>query len=91
MAIYLLKFGVPLGSEKHKAQFYLGYCKSGTVPQRVERHRAGQGAAITRAAFARGIDIQLVGSIPGNRKLERKLKNRKSHARLVGLFEGKGL
>lgn len=83
--IYILKFSIPLGNERHQAQFYLGYAED--VDSRVEEHRKGQGATITRRAVERGAELEVVMVIEGDRKLERKLKNRKSHKRVIASLQ----
>jgi hypothetical protein len=43
--------------------------------ERIDAHRAGRGAAITRAAVAAGIELELVRTWPGeNRVTERRFK-----------------
>ena len=80
--IYILKFSGKLGNEKHQAEFYIGYCEEGRVNERLAEHRNGQGAAITRAAVERGFELTIVLTLPGDRKTERRLKNR-NNARLI--------
>ena len=70
--VYLLHFTPKL----HHAQHYIGFAKT-SFKQRVLQHQQGQGAALTKAAVAAGIDIKLVRVWEGNRSLERQLKNRK--------------
>lgn len=81
--IYILEFSAPLGNERHRARFYLGYCEADRLAERLAEHRAGVGAAITRAAVARGFSLDLVATLPGDRAVERRLKRRKSHRRIV--------
>jgi predicted GIY-YIG superfamily endonuclease len=81
--IYILQFDRPLGNTQHRARYYLGYCEPGRLDQRLAEHRAGIGAAITRAAVERGYSLEVVASFPGDRTLERRLKRRKSHRRIV--------
>jgi len=38
--IYILHFDTPY----HHARHYVGYCGDGTLEQRLERHRTGQGS-----------------------------------------------
>ncbi len=88
--LYLLKFSQPLGSDKHKAQYYLGWVECHKqLEHRLRQHRAGQGAAITRAAVERGYELHLVGTMPGDRKEERRLKSMKNHKRIAVKFEEK--
>lgn len=81
MYIYILQFDQPLGNAKHTAQYYIGSALD--VTARFKEHQTGQGAAITRACVERGISFKVVAVIPGDRRLERKLKNRKNTRRLV--------
>jgi predicted GIY-YIG superfamily endonuclease len=79
MTVYMLGFvGGALGSERHSACTYLGYCDDGRLDERIAEHRAGRGAAITRAAVQKGFTLELVASMSGDRKLERWLKNKKN-------------
>jgi hypothetical protein len=57
--LYLLHFSRPLGDPKRPrmaARHYLGWTNGVAVDQRLADHRAGRGAAITRAAVGRGIE-----------------------------------
>lgn len=88
--IYLLEFSHPLGNENHRAKYYLGYCQDDGLDSRLEEHRNGYGAAITRAAVERGFTLELVGTLPGDRNEERRLKRYKKHsqiARMIGQQE----
>jgi predicted GIY-YIG superfamily endonuclease len=75
--IYLLHFDTPF----HHAKHYLGFAEN-SVEKRVERHQQGQGAALTKAAVAAGVKLELVRTWKGDRRLERQLKNRKNTPRL---------
>lgn len=89
--IYMLQFDTPLGNDNHRANFYLGYCKAGRLEQRLAEHKSGYGAAITRAATERGIDFKIVLVIKNaTRQLERKLKNRKNHKKVLASYLAKG-
>ena len=79
--VYFLKFSAPLGSERHRAQYYIGFAES--VEQRFAEHCAGRGAAITRAAIERGYKLMLLGWVEGDRRLERKFKNRKNTKKVL--------
>lgn len=81
--IYILEFSEPLGNMRHQARYYLGYCEPGRLSDRLAEHRAGAGAAITRAAVKRGIAFDVVATLPGNRTTERQLKRRKNHRVIV--------
>lgn len=90
MAVYMLKFSEPIGSPTKShgtAQFYLGYCADGRVEERLAEHRAGRGAFITAAAVEKGLELHLILVIPGaTRTDERKLKNWKSHKRVLNRY-----
>lgn len=77
--IYVLQFSEPLCH----AKFYLGYCEDDRLEQRIQEHKSGRGAAITRAAVERGISLSLVLTMEGNRDYERRLKRQKNTPRLV--------
>lgn len=90
MTVYMLKFSSPIGNPDKRygtAQFYLGYCADNRLDERLAEHRAGRGAFITAAAIERGLTLHLVMVIPkGTRKLERQLKNWKSHRKVLNRF-----
>lgn len=82
-AVYLIHFDQPLGNEQHQARHYIGYCAHYMgLQRRLKQHRAGKGAAITRACVERGISFDIVDWWRAPRSLERKLKNQKNAARL---------
>jgi predicted GIY-YIG superfamily endonuclease len=77
--VYLLHFDRPI-SDRHTCQHYLGWARD--LPARLAVHRAGLGARLTQIAVERGIPFNVVASWPGDRTLERRLKNRKHSPRL---------
>ena len=80
--VYVLRLDQPLGSDKHKAQFYVGHTYN--LERRLDHHRKGTGAAFTRAAAERGIDFHVVLVIPGaDRREERRIKNLNNTQRFV--------
>ncbi|MCS6846537.1 MAG: endonuclease [Anaerolineae bacterium] len=81
--VYLLTFPA-IGSDKHRASHYIGYCDDDPT-ERLERHRAGQGARITAAAVERhGPDaLVLVWALPGTRDDERRMKRQRNHRRFL--------
>jgi putative endonuclease len=81
--LYLIRITPPLGNEKKRAQFYLGYCKRGRLEERFKEHLSGQGAAMTRYAVQNGHQLEIVWTAQGSRKKERKLKKRRNHKRLL--------
>lgn len=87
--IYILEFSQPLGSARHQAKYYIGSCRDDLLEDRLNLHRTGQGACITRAAVERGFRLELVATLPGGRKEERKLKQQKNTPRIVRKLKGK--
>jgi predicted GIY-YIG superfamily endonuclease len=84
--IYVLRFSKPLGNPNNRrgsAQYYVGYCEDGGLDRRLAEHWAGQGAKITAAAVARGLSLEVVLTLPGDRRTERAIKNQKNTARFV--------
>ena len=66
--IYLLHFTAPLGDPSRprmSARHYLRWAPEADWQDRIDAHRAGRGAAITRAAVAAGIELELVRTWPG--------------------------
>lgn len=84
--IYILEFSRPVGTAKHSALYYMGYCDDDRLDLRLAEHRKGTGAALTRFAVANGIDFKVVATLPGNRKTERKLKGRKNTRLILERF-----
>jgi len=85
--VYILEFNTPLGTLRHQARYYIGYCDEGRLEDRLAEHRAGCGAAITRAANQRGIAYQVIHTLPGGRDLERRLKRHKKTREVVDRIE----
>lgn len=78
--VYILAIEPPL---RH-AQYYLGYCQDSGLTKRLQRHKTGSGATLTRAAIQAGRCLRLVAILPhADRSIERSLKNRKNTPRLV--------
>lgn len=76
MTVYILRFDEPIGSSKHSAQFYIGYCRDDRLEERLEEHRSGGrfAANITRAFAAKKIGFKLVYTMPGYREEEKNVK-----------------
>jgi hypothetical protein len=75
--VYLLHFLEPIGNPANPramAQHYIGVDQTG---RRIEVQTAGAGARIVAAVQARGIGFVIAATWPGDRGLERQLKNRK--------------
>jgi len=75
--VYLLHFDEKL----HHAQHYLGFAENGNLESRIEQHRNGTGANIMRVIREHGITFQVATTWSGDRKFERRLKNRKCAGR----------
>jgi hypothetical protein len=67
--VYLIHLDQPVGHAQH----YTGWYQD---PRRLEHHRQGTGAKLLAVAAQRGIGWRVVQEIPGDRNLERQLKNR---------------
>lgn len=74
--IYLLHFDRPYKHARH----YLGWTRD--LPARIARHFSGHGSKLMRAVQRAGIGAKVVRTWPGDRHLERALKNRKNGCRL---------
>src|SRR6185369_4740006 len=76
LIVYLIHFAKPLGHARH----YIGTTRA--YQSRMRAHRSGRGASILRACNERDINWRVVRKWFGSRKLERRLKARKSAASL---------
>lgn len=85
--VYLYHFSQPIGSDLHSAQHYLGSTEDLNARDWV--HRAGRGAKILAYCVANGVEFKRVRIWTGDRKLERKLKNRHHHAKLCPICNPK--
>ena len=74
--VYLIHFLKPYKHARH----YLGY--STNLDKRIADHLCGMGARLLEVVTDAGIEWRLVRTWPGDRELERKLKNRKDAPRL---------
>lgn len=84
--VYILKFEPPF---KH-ALYYVGWCGERGLFKRLEQHRKGQGAIITRRAVEAGHRLVLVYDAPGTRADERRIKNHGGARRTVERLERHG-
>ena len=73
--VYLIHFDTPY---RH-AQHYIGWASN--LPARLAEHRAGNGARLMEVIANAGITWQLARTWPGDRNLERKLKDRHGASR----------
>lgn len=81
--VYLICLEEPIGVPGvHTARHYIGFTEYEDPETRLERHRAGKGGRMLRAATLRGIHYEIVRTWRGTRALERELKNRRNHSRL---------
>ena len=74
--IYLLHYDRPL----HHAQHYLGFTDD--LDARTARHLNGFGGRLPPVFSELGISFRIARTWDGDRKLERKLKNRKNGRKL---------
>lgn len=82
--IYLIHFDRPLAHARH----YIGYTESAaTLPARIEAHRSGNGAKILKALNGHGIGYKVVMTWRGDRRQERKLKNKKKSSSLCPICQ----
>lgn len=83
MAVYIIQFSGKVGGG---AAYYCGFAKTAKACQaRLDQHRAGIGAKICRSASLEyGYTLEIAIVIPaGTRQLERRIKNMKSHRRVL--------
>lgn len=71
--VYLIHLHSPLGNERKLSSHYLGFAHD--VVARLTAHRAGRGARMLAVATERGITFDVVRLWPGDRTIERQLKN----------------
>ena len=92
MTVYLLHFDEPigdLGNPHGQAQHYIGWADD--VGARLAEHAKGNGAAIMRAVEENGIGWRCVRTWQGgDRRLERRIKNRHEGPRLCPVCGGPG-
>jgi hypothetical protein len=73
MTVYVLHITPAFGHAKH----YVGFCEEADPSRRLNRHLAGRGSPLIKAAVAAGCRIDLVHTIPqADRNYERSLKKR---------------
>jgi predicted GIY-YIG superfamily endonuclease len=82
--VYLIHF---LKSYKH-ARHYLGYSEN--LDKRITDHLCGMGARLMEVITEAKIEWKVVRTWKGDRKLERRLRNRKEAPALCPICSGKG-
>lgn len=85
--LYILKF-VPAF---HHAKYYVGWCYPGGLYKRLQAHRTGRGAHITRAAIEQGHRLELIWDHPGTREDERRIKKQKNTPEFVDRLRDRGM
>lgn len=80
--VYLIHFNEAFKHARH----YIGFTDD--LDARLEDHRNGHGARLMAVIRAAGVTWRCVRTWPGDRKLERKLKNRKDAPRLCPVCAG---
>lgn len=83
--LYLLHFDRPYWTSSHPCRHYLGYTTK-TVPERMEKHRAGNGSKLVAYALRGGCDFTVVmtqafTSKTAARQEEKRLKRNGHHDR----------
>ena len=82
--VYLLHFERPYqaktGKQKKTAGHYLGYTNN--LRERMAEHASGGGARLMTIIALDGIGFTVARTWPGDRKTERRLKNRHNHRAL---------
>lgn len=76
--VYLLHFAAPLGHARH----YLGWAGPGNLGLRLAHHGTTTGANLMLHVAKAGIGWELSRTWPGDRHLERRLKNLGGHRRV---------
>lgn len=78
--LYIIELSEPLCH----AKFYVGYCCSWRLDDRIKEHRLGRGAKLLKACCERQITFRVIATHEtGNRALERQIKRQKNTPRLV--------
>jgi predicted GIY-YIG superfamily endonuclease len=83
--IYLIHFATAYKQARH----YLG--STDNLADRIERHRAGNGARLMEVVTAAGISWSVVRTWKGSRKDERKLKQLHNTPRLCPVCNTRGV
>jgi predicted GIY-YIG superfamily endonuclease len=83
--VYLIHFN----QAYHHARHYLGFSEN--LDKRITDHLCGMGARLLEVITQAGIDWKLARTWPGDRELERRLKNRKEAPKLCPICNPKAL
>lgn len=87
--VYLIHFDSPVGNidnPRGNAQHYLGYTTN--IRRRVSAHKRGVSRArLMQVVYERGINWVVSRTWDGDKKLERKLKNRKCARKLCPICQ----
>jgi hypothetical protein len=76
--VYLVCFapGISRGGMRGNSEHYLGSCQ-GDPERRLGDHIKGKGSPLVRAAHQRGLNPRVTLQFPGDRRVERAIKDRK--------------
>jgi predicted GIY-YIG superfamily endonuclease len=80
--VYLIHFWKPYRHAKH----YMGYSEH--LDKRIADHLCGMGARLMEVVTQAGIEWRVSRTWPGDRKLERRLKNRKDAPHICPICSG---
>jgi predicted GIY-YIG superfamily endonuclease len=80
--VYLIHFNEPYWHARH----YMGY--SSNLDQRITDHLCGMGSRLMEVVTEAGIEWKVARTWSGDRRLERKLKNRKNAPALCPICSG---
>ena len=87
--VYLIHFDRPIGdldNPRGQARHYLGWTTN--LEARLHEHKTGNGSAIMAAVALAGVGWELARTWDGDRKLERRLKNRHNSPKLCPICRG---
>lgn len=84
MAVYCVRLSSPLGNDRHRAEYYIGYADDNRVIDRLYEHEQRRGARMLAVAVERGITFETVFVVDGvGRAVERGMKRQKNARRLA--------
>lgn len=84
--IYVLHFTQSVSHARH----YIGWTVEGGLERRIQEHRSGGAKAspLVRALIERGGDFHVAAVLPGDRFMERRMKNSKNGSRWCPICKG---